>query len=74
MADLLLGPGPAWIIPEPECPVHGRMREDFARDRWACAGWDGEGCEHVVRNEDRESVYIGIASPMTIHMEVPWPT
>lgn len=66
MADLQLGPGPVWIMPEQACPVHGQMREDFARDSWTCAGWDGEGCDHVVRNEDRELVRIGVAGPMTI--------
>jgi hypothetical protein len=66
MADLTLGPGPIWISPEPRCPVHGQMREDLAASAWTCAGWDGEGCDHVVRNEDREPVLIGIAGPMTI--------
>lgn len=74
MADLLLGPGPAYIMPEPECPVHGQMRENFARDSWTCAGFDGEGCGHVVRNEDRELMHIGTAGPMTIKMEIPWLT
>lgn len=69
MADLLLGPGPAWIMPEPRYPVHGQMREDFETDTWTCAGWDGEGCGHAVRNEDREQVLIGTAGPMRIRMD-----
>jgi hypothetical protein len=72
MPDLTLGPGPAWIDPEaPQCPHHGQMRQDFARDLWTCAGWDGEGCDHTVRNEDLEPRYIGIAGPVTIHFAEP---
>lgn len=44
------------------------MREDFARDTWTCAGWDGEGCGYAVRNEDREPVHIGTAGPVTLRI------
>lgn len=79
MANRILGAGPAWIAAEPRCPVHGQMREDFARDTWTCAGFDGEGCDHVVRNEDRELVLIGTAGPVRISMTLDggsrlWPT
>lgn len=54
------GAGQAYIKSAPRCPVHhGQMREDFAMDQWTCAGWDGEGCDHVVRNEDVPWVHIG---------------
>jgi hypothetical protein len=65
MADLVFGGGMVFIVPEPKCPVHGQMREDFAGDRWICAGWDGEGCDHVARNEDLEAVRIA-AGPVRI--------
>jgi hypothetical protein len=55
-------PGP-WLLeyaPVPECPVHGRMRLDFAMDRWTCPGFDGEGCGHVVNEEDRDYRPLGI--------------
>lgn len=70
MAELIMGPGPAYIAAEPRCPVHGQMREDFATDTWTCAGWDGEGCEHTVRNEDRELVRIGTMDAMRIRVDL----
>jgi hypothetical protein len=33
------------------CDQHGRMMFDFARDWWACPGYDGEGCPVVVGME-----------------------
>lgn len=42
------------IATEPRCPVHGRMSLDFPVDKWICHGWDGEGCDHVVRMEDMD--------------------
>lgn len=66
MADLVLGPGVMVIAPEPRCPKHGAMREDFARDLWTCAGWDGEGCGYTVQNEDRETAEIDWAGPLVI--------
>jgi hypothetical protein len=66
VAELILGSGPAYLAAEPRCPVHGQMREDFAADSWTCAGWDGEGCGHAVRNEDRELVRFATAGPMRI--------
>lgn len=41
------------VLGDPHCPVHGQMHEDFAFDRWGCHGYDGEGCDHVVTNEER---------------------
>jgi hypothetical protein len=52
MVNLKSGNGQVAL--EPSCPVHGRMSLDFARDSWVCHGWDGEGCDHVVRMEDME--------------------
>jgi hypothetical protein len=50
-----------WVAPIPKCPVHnaraGTMRLDFAMDTWVCRGWDGEGCDHQVREEDRHHQY-----------------
>jgi hypothetical protein len=69
MAEMILGSGPIYIAAEPRCPVHGQMRENFETDTWTCAGWDGEGCDHVVRNEDREPVHIGTAGPMRIRVD-----
>lgn len=70
MADLLFGSGPVYIAADPRCPVHGQMREDFAADSWTCAGFDGEGCDHVIRNEDRELTQIAIAGPMRIKVSL----
>lgn len=66
MAELIMGSGPVYMAAEPRCPVHGQMREEFAMDRWTCAGFDGEGCDHVVRNEDHDLTQIAVAGPMTI--------
>ena len=41
-----------WFAPAPTCPVHGPMRHDFARCAWRCAGFDGEGCDQVVTDEE----------------------
>jgi hypothetical protein len=68
MADLLLGTGPAYIMPEPRCPEHGQMRLDPGRDTWTCAGWDGEGCDHAVRCADVKPVPIGFAGPVRIRL------
>jgi hypothetical protein len=46
------GPAEVFIIPASVCPVHGRMRQNFAMDQWTCAGFDGEGCDQVVTNEE----------------------
>lgn len=54
MADL-------YVAPIPECPVHGKMHHDFARNQWICHGFDGEGCDHVVRCEDLGWEHIGEA-------------
>jgi hypothetical protein len=55
----------------PRCPAHstpgdatsGVMRFVFETDTWTCRGWDGEGCDHTVRNEDLELTYLGETGP-----------
>lgn len=44
--------GEAFLAVAPKCPVHGKMFESFERDRWVCHGFDGEGCDYIVNNED----------------------
>lgn len=53
-AGVLAVTGLVWIGPagEPQCPVHGQMHQDFAKDWWTCAGYDGEGCGYQVTAEE----------------------
>jgi hypothetical protein len=51
--------GDMWIAPVPKCPVHGQMNftprgAPLDEGTWICHGWDGEGCDHVVRGRDQE--------------------
>jgi hypothetical protein len=59
------GQGQLYLMPDPVCPAHGQMHQDFAMDQWTCAGWDGEGCDHVVTNEERwrDAKPLGTADP-----------
>jgi hypothetical protein len=41
-----------YISKFPECPTHGQMNEDLPRDKWICHGYDGEGCDYIVTNEE----------------------
>jgi hypothetical protein len=41
------------LLAQPRCPVHGQMHEDFAFFWWVCHGYDGEGCDYVVTDEER---------------------
>jgi hypothetical protein len=34
------------------CLTHGPMQRDDPRAWWTCAGFDGEGCDTVARDED----------------------
>jgi hypothetical protein len=47
-------PAGAWLHEQAEvtCRRHGPMRLDFARDSYVCAGFDGEGCERYLHNEE----------------------
>lgn len=40
------------VATAPRCPVHGQMqyqpRPAPQPSKFTCAGWDGEGCPHVV--------------------------
>jgi hypothetical protein len=46
--------GIIYIAPEegPRCPTHGQMHYDLPCDRWECHGYDGEGCEYKVTQEE----------------------
>lgn len=41
-----------WIAPEPRCPRHGQLHREqyicqgYTASRWACHGFDGEGCDY----------------------------
>jgi hypothetical protein len=35
----------------PVCPIHGRMQHRFITCLWVCNGYDGEGCEWRVTDE-----------------------
>ena len=53
-----------WFTAIPRCPVHGELHRRteteplgggwtrIARSWWECPGWDGEGCEYQVADED----------------------
>jgi len=41
----------AYYKDPPDCPTHGKMKLDFARNQYICVGFDGEGCEHIVLAE-----------------------
>jgi hypothetical protein len=42
----------AYWRPLPRCPVHGQMQYLDTESRWTCAGFDGEGCDHTVTDEE----------------------
>lgn len=47
--------GEAWYAPHPRCPEHGKMsprREPDGEMRYHCPGWDGEGCDYVVGEDE----------------------
>lgn len=37
---------------EPHCPTHGKMHHSSALCAYICHGFDGEGCDYVVREKD----------------------
>lgn len=47
-------PPAAWLHEQAKvtCRWHGPMRLDFARDSYACTGFDGEGCERYLSAEE----------------------
>jgi len=49
-----------YIAATPICPEHkGLMRHSLSMSRWECRGFDGEGCEHIVTDEEMEWKYLG---------------
>lgn len=36
------------------CTAHGPMRLDFALNRYICKGFDGEGCDSYLDQEEAE--------------------
>lgn len=47
--------GETWYAPHPRCPAHGKMgpgREPDGEVTFHCRGWDGEGCGHVVGEDE----------------------
>jgi hypothetical protein len=57
-----------YIMKPPTCPTHGQMRENFQADRWECAGYDGEGCEYQVSNEDVPRTVLGYTDSEEIEL------
>jgi hypothetical protein len=63
----------AWFAPLPRCPEHGQMSRRsetrplsggmslITRTEWICHGWDGEGCDHRVPDEDLDWQPLGEA-------------
>jgi hypothetical protein len=51
--------GEVWFAHQPQCPEHGQMRYEPVMSRWTCGGFDGEGCGHVVTDEDIEWQSLG---------------
>lgn len=45
----------------PECEIHGRMRhrENF----WECNGYDGEGCESMITDDELSGCVIRTCDP-----------
>lgn len=72
--NIELGPGTAYIGPLPRCPAHGQMHHDFRSCQWVCPGWDGEGCDYVVTDEEviRDAKPIGTTFGGAIELKV-WP-
>jgi hypothetical protein len=60
-----------WISKMPRCPVHGQMKEDLPRDLWMCVGYDGEGCDFEVTNEEWFATFktIGTLGEITWRLE-----
>ena len=66
---IISGPGSLYVRPEPRCPTHGQMKRRVACDpapdggtvveAWTCAGFDGEGCDHVRLGSDVPWTYLG---------------
>ena len=63
----------AYFATVPRCPVHGQLSRRtqtkpysdgsslIVRTWWACAGWDGEGCDYQIADEDLDWQYLGQA-------------
>lgn len=65
----------AWYQPAPACPVHGAMRYDPVMSRWGCAGFDGEGCDQRVTDEELAASWrpLGTVDPATLVLGEAWP-
>jgi hypothetical protein len=44
--------GEMYIAPIPHCPTHGQMSHHVGLAAWICHGFDGEGCDYTVREQD----------------------
>lgn len=64
-----------WIAPHPRCPVHGQMTlitqppqpfRELPPRHWECRGWDGEGCGHVVTDEELDWRLAGPAEGLSL--------
>jgi hypothetical protein len=64
MIRVTVDAGYGWIAPVPRCPVHGQLHYQSETEpygagirivtssKWACHGWDGEGCGYSVDHDD----------------------
>jgi hypothetical protein len=65
--------GEMYYAPRPECPEHGTMshiQPPPGEDRvwppahWVCHGWDGEGCDHTVTDDELDWTVVGTVEQM----------
>ena len=73
----------AWFATVPRCPVHGQLSRRtetkptgggmslIVRTWWACAGWDGEGCDYQIADEDLDWQLLGNAEAIQLEWSVP---
>lgn len=62
-----------YVAPIPQCPVHGQMHvgvvtrpTDGANElAYVCHGFDGEGCDRIVRPGEQNWQYIGEAESVS---------
>jgi hypothetical protein len=71
------GQSEIWVAPLPRCPAHGGMHYDAPHCQWVCHGWDGEGCDHVVGDDQLAYERAGTAEVAITEQypatDVPWP-
>jgi len=56
--------GQVFAAPLPRCPTHGQMSR--GEGHWVCHGFDGEGCDYEVTDEDADWQYIGTVDSITL--------